>query len=80
VLTLLEQRAAQLQETVVRREAELNLHSAALPRVTLLETEYQRTIVAAELDWLTQVMDDLRTRVLTWTEELADLARSYLQA
>ena len=44
--------------------------------MTLLETEYQRAVVAAELGWVDAVVADLRDGTLTWSrEELADIAR-----
>src|SRR6266568_841422 len=44
-----------------------------LPRVTLLDDEYLRAVTAAELSWVSGVIDDLRTGALTWSEE--ELAR-----
>ena len=45
--------------------------------MTLLETEYQRAVAAAELGWLDAVIADLRAGTLTWShEELAGMARS----
>jgi hypothetical protein len=35
----------------------------------LLETEYQRATLEAELEWVRTVVDDLRTGRLTWSEE-----------
>jgi DNA-binding PadR family transcriptional regulator len=73
-LGVLEQRAAQLEETLTGLQADLDTYAATLPRVTLLETEYQRAVTTAERDWLRAVTDELRTGALTWGEELADLA------
>jgi DNA-binding PadR family transcriptional regulator len=39
-----------------------------LPRLFLLEEEYRRAILAAEIGWLRGIVDDLRTGVLSWTE------------
>jgi hypothetical protein len=45
----------------------------------MIEDEYQRAMLAAELGWLDGVLDDLRTGALTWSEEsLAELAGSEL--
>jgi hypothetical protein len=41
--------------------------------VSLLETDYMRTVAAAELAWLIGVVDDLRAGTLTWSEEDFDL-------
>ncbi|WP_037605755.1 PadR family transcriptional regulator [Streptacidiphilus rugosus] len=40
-----------------------------LPRVAMLETEYQRVVTAAQLQWLDAVVEDLRTGRLSWTPE-----------
>jgi DNA-binding PadR family transcriptional regulator len=77
-LTVLDQRAVVLRRDLARLEAGLETYAGTLPRVTLLEDEYQRAMIAAELTWLAGVLDDLRTGALTWNEDLADLARSYL--
>jgi hypothetical protein len=47
--------------------------------VTLLEDEYRRAMVAAEVAWLDSVLGDLSSGALDWTEDLAELAKSYLQ-
>ena len=40
-----------------------------LPRLFLLEEEYRRAIVSAELGWVRSVVADLDAGRLTWTEE-----------
>jgi DNA-binding PadR family transcriptional regulator len=77
-LAVLDQRAVALRQELARLQAGLETYSGTVPRVTLLEDEYQRAVIAAELTWLAGVVDDLRTGALTWGEELADLARSFL--
>ncbi|MFE4415032.1 PadR family transcriptional regulator [Streptomyces sp. NPDC093064] len=48
----------------------------ALPRITMLEDEYRRAVLTAELNWLDTVTSDLRTGALTWDyDTLAALAR-----
>jgi hypothetical protein len=43
--------------------------------VTLIESEYQRAVVGAELDWVDAVAADLRSGALTWShEDLSGLA------
>ncbi|MDH6129135.1 PadR family transcriptional regulator [Kitasatospora sp. GP82] len=75
-LAVLEQRAG----IVARTLAQLDAASAGegdegLSRVVMLETEYQRTMAAAELRWLTLVVEDLRAGRFTWSwEELTALA------
>jgi DNA-binding PadR family transcriptional regulator len=64
----LEQRAERLAATLADAEAELAAHPG-LPRLFLLEEEYRRAVLAAELDWVRGVIDDLRDGRLTWTEQ-----------
>jgi DNA-binding PadR family transcriptional regulator len=61
----LEARAAEL----ARRLDELDTTAGELPRVFLIEDEYRRTVLRAELEWVRSVIEDLRTGRLTWSEE-----------
>jgi DNA-binding PadR family transcriptional regulator len=60
----LEQREAELAETDAQLAA-----APGLPRLFLLEEEYRRAVLAAEVEWLRSVTDDLRAGRLTWSEE-----------
>ena len=77
-LDVLDRRAAALAKSLADQEkglAEVQVYG--LPRVTMLESEYLRTMTAAELDWVRAVADDLRNGRLTWTaEELIGFAES----
>jgi DNA-binding PadR family transcriptional regulator len=64
----LEHRAEQLAETLADTEAQLQ-GNPELPRLFLLEEEYRRAILGAELTWLRSVIDDLRSGRLTWSWE-----------
>jgi DNA-binding PadR family transcriptional regulator len=66
---VLEQRADLLRKSLAAMDRELKQYSDSLPRVTVLETEYQRAVLAAELRWVNGVVADLRTGVLGWSEE-----------
>ncbi|WP_245607180.1 hypothetical protein [Pseudonocardia spinosispora] len=47
----------------------------ALPRVSLLDTEYIRAVTDAELRWVSAILAGLRDGSITWSpEELAALA------
>jgi hypothetical protein len=35
----------------------------------MLETEYQRAVLAAEVRWLTQTIGELRSGELTWSRD-----------
>jgi DNA-binding PadR family transcriptional regulator len=75
---LLERRGAALREVLAELDRELGEY-VHLPRVTLIESEYQRAMVAAELAWVDAVAADLRSGALTWShEELASLASADL--
>jgi DNA-binding PadR family transcriptional regulator len=64
----LEERAARLSAKLDRIEAERS-DATALPRVVLLESEYDHAVTQAELAWVRSVIDDLSTGRLTWSEE-----------
>lgn len=80
-LGVLEHRAAILRENVSGLACCLDAYAGKLPRVTLLDNEYMRAVTAAELGWLTGVIDDLRRGELTWTwEELTRVAIEQLRS
>jgi DNA-binding PadR family transcriptional regulator len=63
----LELRAEKLAAALAETEAELGAQGA-LPRLFLLEEEYRRALLAAELAWVRGVVEDLRAGRLTWDE------------
>ena len=66
----LETRVAALEDEAARIDAQLSgAATQGLPRLFLLETEYQRATLEAEMEWVRAVVDDLRTGRLTWSEE-----------
>ncbi len=69
VMAGLEQRAAALREDLAGIEQALDTVPGNLPRVTLLDDEYRRAVVAAELAWIDGLLEDLRTGALTWDRE-----------
>jgi len=79
-LAVLERRATLVRDHLAKLARDLAGDSGPMPpRVTLLETEFLRAVTAAELDWLSGVINDLRRGTLTWThEELAETAQSFL--
>lgn len=69
VLTQLEARATRLAERLAALEAEMQAEAASLPRLFLLESEYTRAVLQAELVWVRSVVDDLRNGTLAWTQD-----------
>jgi DNA-binding PadR family transcriptional regulator len=77
----LELRAEKLAAALDATERELGGVPAGLPRLFVLEEEYRKTLLEAELSWLRGVIDDLREGRLTWSEEwLRELAAKFLPA
>ncbi|MCP2335086.1 PadR family transcriptional regulator [Actinomadura rupiterrae] len=67
-LSALERRAEQVAAILAEQDAILALNAREnLDRVAGLETEYARTMTAAEHTWLLALIDDLRSATLTWT-------------
>jgi DNA-binding PadR family transcriptional regulator len=73
----LEHRAAQLAETLADTNAQLQ-GNPELPRLFLLEEEYRKAILIAQLSWLHGVIDDLQSARLTWNQQwLAELFAAF---
>lgn len=69
VLCQLEKREAALAEKLARIDSELQQEGGVLPRLFLLEMEYLRVMLTAELKWVRSLIDDLRSKRITWSEE-----------
>jgi DNA-binding PadR family transcriptional regulator len=76
VRTALDRRAEQLRESFAALEHTLDTQAGDLPRVVLIEDEYRRAMTKAELNWVEGVIEDLRSGVLTWSEDIFDAAQS----
>ncbi len=75
MLAAMQERAQAVNSRLAELDASLAQYSGSLPRITLMDDEYERAITAAELDWLNGVIEDLRTGKLTWSyEEFAAIA------
>jgi DNA-binding PadR family transcriptional regulator len=73
----LEHRAAQLAGALEDTETLLKANPD-LPRLFLLEEEYRKAILTAQLAWLRGVIADLETGRLTWTQQwLADVFAAF---
>jgi DNA-binding PadR family transcriptional regulator len=66
--TQLERRVDALAAELTDVEAQLE-GNPGLPRLFLLEEEYRRALLAAEVAWLRGVIADLRGGRLTWSEQ-----------
>jgi len=64
----LELRAERLATELAETEAQL-AGNPSLPRLFLLEEEYRRAVLGAEVSWLRAVIEDLREGRLTWSEQ-----------
>jgi DNA-binding PadR family transcriptional regulator len=69
-LAAMEERARSLTTSLAELEDSLQQYSGTLPRITLMDDEYQRAVTNAELTWLTSVIEDLRAGTLTWNYEM----------
>jgi DNA-binding PadR family transcriptional regulator len=75
VTELLAARAAALRAQLTSLESELTGYSDVLPRIVLMDDDYQRVMLGAELGWLEGVLTELRSGSLTWGyEDFAALA------
>lgn len=66
-------REATLEGQLTTVTNQLGSLSEALPRVHLLEAEYERARVSAELAWVRRVLADLTSGELGWPADLAEL-------
>jgi len=73
----LEHRAGQLAAELADTDAQLQ-GNPDLPRLFLLEEEYRKAVLTAQLSWLHDVIDELQTGRLTWNQQwLAELYGAY---
>ncbi|HUA70914.1 MAG TPA: PadR family transcriptional regulator [Solirubrobacteraceae bacterium] len=74
-------RADKLQDALAETEQGLTDAPPDLPRLFLLEEEYRRAMLEAEISWLRSVIEDLAEGRLTWSEEwLRELMQKFLPA
>jgi DNA-binding PadR family transcriptional regulator len=65
----LELREARLADEIACLDEEAQTYAPSLARLFLLESEYRRAVLAAELTWVRTVIADLRSGELTWSED-----------
>ena len=59
-------RIRHLEQQLAALDDELSQGGTFLARLFLIESEYQRQVLAAELDYVRALVDDLRTERITW--------------
>jgi len=64
-----ERREATLSDKIAAIDKEMQTYAASLPRLFLLEAEYMREVLEAELKWVRSIIADLRSGELTWNQE-----------
>lgn len=72
---LLSQRLSTVQARLAELDGQLEQARPTAPRIVLIESEYSRAVISAEVDWLTSVVDDIKSGKLSWDrDKLAALA------
>jgi len=79
---VLSQRLAAVHARLAELDAELRDYRETVPRIALVETEYQRAVIDAEARWLSSVIDDLESGTLSWDQDqiAAQAAETFFQA
>jgi DNA-binding PadR family transcriptional regulator len=75
-------RLTQVLARLEHLDSQIEGHPQGLPRITLIESEYQRAVTDAEVRWLSSVIDDLKSGRLSWDHEqlAAQADQDYAQA
>ena len=69
-LLALEQRAGEVDAQLVQSQAiARQLLDGGLPRLFLIEDEYKQAMLKAELAWLKKLVEDLKSKALTWNTQ-----------
>lgn len=75
----LEQREQRLAADLAETEREMAGAPPGLPRLFLLEEEYRKAVLEAQLAWLRGVIEDIRERRLDWSREwLSEIAAAFI--
>ena len=75
----LAQRVLALEQALHESAAAMQEASAmGIPRLFLIEDEYKRAILQAEIQWIKRLVDDFRSGAITWDDEwLRQIALSF---
>ncbi len=82
VTGMLTERLAAVQVCLAQLDSQLQDYREAVPRIALIETEYQRAVTGAEARWLSSVIEDLKSGKLSWDQDqiAAQAAATFFQA
>ncbi len=70
LIEVLERRARRLAGMLATLDANTAAEAGrGLPRIAMLENEYQRAVLAAEARWVTETISQLRSGQLTWSPD-----------
>src|SRR5690606_26004858 len=62
-----------LRRQISEIETDLDRVPAELPRVLLIETEYERDSIRAQLSWVDQILDEITAGTLRWPDDVTSL-------
>jgi DNA-binding PadR family transcriptional regulator len=66
---LLVERLKSIREQLSELDGQLHAESSVVPRIAMIETEYQRSLVAAEATWLSSTIEELRSGAFSWDHD-----------
>lgn len=66
---LLTERLKSIQKQLSELDSQLQAASGTVPRIAMIETEYQRSLIAAEATWLSSTIAELRSKAFSWDQD-----------
>jgi DNA-binding PadR family transcriptional regulator len=82
VTGVLTQRLAVVGARLAQLDSELRQYRDTVPRIAMIETEYQHALADTEVRWLSSIIEDLTSGELCWNQDqiAAQAAETFLQA
>lgn len=74
VATALTERRSELDRSLTAAREAIAANASRLPRILMIEVEYEASRVAAESAWITALLDDISAGRLTWSTDPLSLA------
>ena len=68
-LCQMETREARLANQIASLDEEIQTYSTTLPKLFLIESDYMRNMLEAELKWVRSIIADLRSGQLNWKQD-----------